>query len=544
MNTLASQKSQSWLSWFLRGVLVLSFLVLVSRMFEIQIIKGAYFRSLSEENRVRHIPIPAPRGRILARGGEELATNLEIKKRIEFSPEGGYTLTDDLSGASQDEIMTDYKRVYPLGAAAAHAVGYLAEAGDTEVGKIDPKCPDRGPVLLGALVGKTGLEQSYQCELSGVPGEELIEVNTMGKKISSLGRRDPVPGHDLVTTIDFNLQSEVAQDMQAKKGAAIVSDPKGNILAFYSEPSFDPNLLITRSDNQKITSLFSDTNLPFFDRVISGTFHPGSVFKPVVAISALEEGAIDKNYTFTDPGVITVSGYTYSNWYLTEFGRTEGTIGLTRAIARSTDTFFYKIGELTGPSGIAKWADKFGLNRPTGVDIPGEAEGLIPTPDWKKEKIKEIWFLGDTYHMSIGQGYVALTPIELNTYISAIAANGQLCQPRFNKNIPLLCQNLNVKQNNLDLVKEGMKEACQSGGTAFTFFDFGQKYGGTQVACKTGTAEVGTDGTPHAWFTFFAPADNAEIVSTILIEKGGQGSTVAGPIARKIADFYFQALKQ
>jgi penicillin-binding protein 2 len=223
---------------------------------------------------------------------------------------------------------------------------------------------------------------------------------------------------------------------------------------------------------------------------------------------------------------------------------TEGTIGLARAIARSTDTFFYKIGEMVGPDNIAKWAETFGLNKQTEIDIPGETKGLIPSPDWKKETLKENWFLGDTYHMAIGQGYVALTPVELNTFITSIAANGNLCKPRFNQEIPAVCKKIGVSQDNLNLVKDGMKQACAQGGTAQTFFNFPDTYGGTEVACKTGTAEVEIDGKPHAWFTFFAPIEKPEIVMTVLVERGGQGSSVAGPIARKIADFYFQGLKQ
>lgn len=534
----------------MRGTLILLFLILVAKLFEVQIIKGAYYRNLSEQNRIRHIPIPAPRGRILARGGEELATNVEVKKRIKYGIDGNFELTDDLTGASPDEIVTDYKRVYPLLDKFAHASGYLSQANGQEVGKINPNCPDRGPIASGTLVGRTGLEEEYQCELMGVPGEELIEVDTRGAKIRSLGRRDPIPGIDIKTTIDYNLQIEVATDVQenaspVKKGAAIVTDATGAILAFYSGPSFDPNNLSS--------DLFQNPDLPLFDRVISGTFHPGSVFKPVVALAALEENAIDKNFQFTDPGVITVNGYSYSNWYLTEYGRTEGQINLVRAIARSTDTFFYKIGEMTGPVNIAKWADIFGLDKVTGVDLPGETKGLIPTPDWKKKVKKEAWFLGDTYHMAIGQGDVSVTPIELNSYISAIANGGRLCTPHFVD--PALqnfqCEQLNVKKENLDLVKEGMRQACSMGGTAYTFFDFASTHGGTTIACKTGTAEVGTDGIPHAWFTFILPAEASaqagtppQIVATILIERGGQGSEVAGPIARKIADFYFQGLKQ
>lgn len=538
MNSLAS-KSESWLPWFLRGILIVGFLILSAKLFETQIIKGSYYRALSEENRIRHIPIPAPRGRILARGGELLAGNLDVPKVIKFNPNGSYTITDDLTGVDPSEIIKDYRRIYPLGDKFAHASGYLSQVGGDAVGKIDPDCPEKGPRVSGMLVGTTGLEAEYQCELQGIPGEELIEVNTQGKKVRTLGRRDPVPGGDIKTTIDYGLQQEVANDMNGKKGAAIITDTQGQILAFYSEPSFDPNLLVNRNDPKAISALLSDTDLPFFDRVISGTFHPGSVFKPVVSIAALQEGAIDKSFLFTDPGVITVNGFSYSNWYLTEYGRTEGTIGLTRAIARSTDTFFYKVGEMVGPNNIAKWADALGLNKPTGIDIPGETKGLIPTTDWKMSQIKEPWYLGDTYHMAIGQGFVAITPAEENAYIEAIASNGNLCQPRFDQGSPAKCTRIDIRQNNLEQVVEGMKEACENGGTAYTFFDFPAKHNGQTIACKTGTAETASDGTPHAWFVLFSPIENPKVVATILVEHGGQGSQVAGPIARKIMDYYF-----
>jgi penicillin-binding protein 2 len=259
----------------------------------------------------------------------------------------------------------------------------------------------------------------------------------------------------------------------------------------------------------------------------------------LVAIAALEAGVIDKDFIFDDKGIITVNNYSYTNWYFTEYGRTEGPIGLVKAIARSTDTFFYTIGQMAGPDAIAKWAKVFGLDTPTGVDLPGETKGLIPTPEWKEATVKEPWFLGNTYNMSIGQGDVSVTPIEINTYISSISIGGKICKPRFNLNETASCRNVDVSQNNLNLVKEGMEGACSTGGTAYTFFDFGQKHGGMSVACKTGTAEVSTDGVPHAWFTFYAPAESPKIVATILVERGGEGSSIAGPIARKIADYYF-----
>ena len=539
MNSLSAARSQSWLPWFLRGTLILLFLILFAKLFEVQVIKGKYYQTLSQENRIRHVAIPAPRGRILTRSGEELATNVEIKKRVKFASDGSFKVTDDLTDAKPEEFIIDYKRVYPLGDKFSHALGYLAQVGADEVGKINPGCPEKGPRASDVLIGKTGLEQSYACSLLGTPGEELVEVSAAGDEIRILGRREPTAGQDLKTTIDYGLQKEVASAMDGKKGAVIVTDTTGQILAFYSYPTFDPNLFVDKNNSQEIGSLLKDPGLPFFDRVVSGTYHPGSVFKPLVALSALQEGTIDENFRYNDPGVITINNYSYTNWYFTQHGGTEGSVDLVKAIARSTDTFFYTIGQMTGPNAIAKWAESFGLNTQTGIDIPGEVAGLIPTPEWKKATRNEPWFLGNTYHMSIGQGDVSVTPIEINNYISAIAAGGKICKPRFDQENAPNCRTVSVSQNNLSLIKEGMKAACRQGGTAYTFFDFSQKHSGIDIACKTGTAEVGTDGTPHAWFTFIAPAESPQIVATVLIEKGGEGSSIAGPIARKIADYYF-----
>ena len=539
MHPLSSVKSQSWLAWFLRGILILLFLILFAKLIEVQVIKGNYYKNLSKENRIRRVIIPAPRGKILARGGEVLAGNIEVKKSIEFTDNGGFVLSEDLTKSEDGQLVNDYKRYYPLEDKFSHALGYMAQVGEKEVGKINPDCPEKGPRRSDSLMGKTGLEESYECLLAGAPGEEIIEVDASGQEVRVLGRKDPSSGKDLQTTIDYGLQVEVASKMNGKKGAAIITDTNGQILAFYSYPGFDPNIFMNEGNSEKISSLLNNEDLPFFNRVIAGTFHPGSVFKPVVAIAALEESAIDENYVYNDQGVITVNDYSYTNWYFTEYGRTEGLTDLAKAIARSTDTFFYTIGQMVGPESIAKWATTFGLNALTGIDIPGEVEGLIPTPEWKKITKKESWNLGNTYHMSIGQGDVSVSPIEINTYISAISVGGSLCQPRFNMNKNPICRKVKVLQSNLDLVRKGMEEACTEGGTAYTFFDFADKHGGIKVACKTGTAEVSADGTPHAWFTFFAPNDKPQIVATILIEKGGQGSSVAGSIAREIADYYF-----
>lgn len=532
MQTLASFKIQSWLSWFFRGTLILGFLILFARLAELQFIKGDYFRALAEGNRIRRIPISAPRGRILARGGEVLVGNIEIKKRIEFNPEKGYEKTDNLEGAAEDEILTEYERQYPLGEVFAHVSGYLGQVNEDEAGKINPLCPEKGPRKAGTEVGRAGLEQEYDCILSGVDGEELVEVDTRGRKVRTLGKKDPIPGRDLKTSIHLGLQKRVAEAMADKKGAIIVSEPNGKIVALYSAPSFDPAVLSKGEDSEKISQILNDKSLPLFDRAIGGQFHPGSVFKPVVAIAALTEGKVDKNFLFDDPGVIKIGDrFSYTNWYFTQYGKTEGKIDLVRAIARSTDTFFYKMGEFVGIEKLAGWASTFGLDKETGIDIPGEISGLVPTPEWKKRVKGEPWFLGNTYHVSIGQGDLAVTPIEINQAISVISS-GNLCSPKIAEDPD--CKNLKIEEEYLELVKQGMVDACSPGGTGFTFFDFTP-----QAACKTGTAETNEDGKTHAWFTVFAPADFPELVATVMVELGGEGSRVSGPIAREIFDYWF-----
>lgn len=505
METIFSIKRESWLSWFFRGLLILGISILVGRLIELQLIKGSYFRALAEENRVRRVPIAAPRGRIFGRGGEILVDNRQ----------------------GQGEWIRDYK----LGSSFAHVSGYVGEVGKEDVGKIDPNCPEKGPRKIRALIGLGGLEEQYNCRLSGIDGEELIEVDTMGREVRKLGKKEPTPGEDIKTNINFPLQIKVAQVMEGKKGAAVVTDANGEVLALYSAPSFDPNIFVGARFEDEIQKTLNDSDLPLFNRAIGGAFHPGSVFKPTVALAALGEGRIDENFIFDDPGVITIDKFSYSNWLFSQYGAKEGLIGLVRAIARSTDTFFYKIGEFLGPEKIAEWAKKLGYGQKLGIDIPGEIVGLVPDPEWKRKAKGEAWFLGNTYHYAIGQGDLAVTPLQVNV-ATEIIASGSICSPKI-VGKPA-CRDLKIKDSHLKIVQEGMTAACSQSGTGLSFFDFTP-----QVACKTGTAETSLEGEPHAWFTLFAPSESPEIVITVLVEKGGEGSKVAGPLAREIADFWF-----
>lgn len=546
LQTLSSIKVQSWLSWFSRGLVILGFLILMARLIELQIVKGQYYKNLSNENRIRNVTIHAPRGRILARGGEELVGNTLIKKRL-VKGDKGFELSLNIDEARDEEIVTETLRNYKLESDFAHVSGYLGEINEDELNKVEAQCLNKGPRKLSDLIGRGGLEETFDCVLRGIDGEELVEVDSLGNFVRVLGRKTPQPGSDLRTHINFGLQEFVAETVEGvkqkynfSKAVVVASDAGGEVLALYSTPSYNPNYFV-RNDSQKITSILNDKELPLFNRAISGVFHPGSVYKPIVAIAALSEGKIDRNYRFTDTGMITVKSiygdYSYKNWYLTQYGGSEGEIDTARAIARSTDTFFYKTGELLGIDKLVDWSQKFNLDKKTEIELTAEVAGLVPSPEWKLKTKSERWFLGNTYHMSIGQGDLALTPLGLHTAIAAIANDGKLCPPRI-VNDPT-CTNLYIEKVNIDYVKEGMKAACSPGGTAFTFFDFKEKKG-VEVACKTGTAETNDiDYTTHAWFTVFAPVENPEIILTIMVEEGGEGSKVAGPIARTIMDFWF-----
>lgn len=533
METYQSSRTQSWLSWFLKGVLLLGMLLLFGRLAELQVIKGEYYRNMAEGNRVRKIPILAQRGKIYARGGEVLADNREIYKTIAFDEELGLVKKEASEETADSEKIVEWERKYPHGEALSHILGYIGEVNEEEVGKVDSECTEKGVRILGSSVGRAGFEKYHDCELRGVAGEELIEVDTFGQKLRTLGRRDPVAGEDIKTTIDLSLQKKLVEAMEGKVGASVITNARGQVLAMVSSPTFDP---------YSIGEYVDDASLPLFNRAVGGTYHPGSIFKMITATAALSEAAIDEDYTYEDTGSITVNEFTFNNWFYTQYGGTEGVIDLERALARSTDTFFYEVGGRLGIDKLASWAEKFGLGQRTGVDLPGEAAGLVPTPEWKKAVIGERWFLGNTYHVSIGQGDLLVTPLSANRTIEPFANGGQLCRPYLKRDLGDECQDLGISRKVLDEVVKGMKAACRTGGTAYPFFDFSIKSGQggeIDVACKTGTAETNEEDKTHAWFVVFGPTSDPQYVMTVLIEKGGEGSSEAAPVAREMFDYIF-----
>ena len=541
MESLEKSKKDAWLPWFYRGILFVFFAFLFARLIDLQIIKGKYFKSLSDENRIRRVTIDAARGKILSRNGRTLADNKIIERAIIFDPKEGYLKEDTWSNETEKKLIKETIRFYPISEFFAHLGGFINEANENEVGRISQGCEEKGIVVLGQKVGRGGIEQKYDCVLRGINGEMLIEIEAGGKKIRDLGMKDPIAGQDIKTNIDYDLQIKISELMKDKKGAVIVSDFNSNILAMFSSPSFDPNRFNSKIDKEYKNQILKRKDLPFFNRAISGTYPPGSIFKPLVLIAAFSEGSINKDFTFLDEGFIEIKtiygSFRYDNWYFTQYGRVEGEVDAKKALARSTDTFFYKVGEILGVKKLAKWGEIFGLNEITGIDLPGEVSGIVPNPEWKKKTKGEKWFLGNTYHLSIGQGDLLVTPIGIHQALSSIAGRGKLCKPQIVFSESKICKDLNVSDDVFDFVQDAMVQACSQGGTGFTFFEINEKNPG-RVACKTGTAETFDDSEPHSWFYFFTNGLKENINVTVLVENGGEGSKVAGSVAREIYDFW------
>lgn len=516
--------------------LIVGILTSLVRLVDLQIIQGGYFRALSEGNRVRRIVLRAPRGEIVTSDGFVLAKNKQVLMKAIFSPGGTVESFVEISKDSQEEEtgVVDYIRFYESGATAAHITGYVGQVNEDEVGKSNPLCPERGVFKIGDFTGRSGVEAYYDCLLRGVDGEQLVEVDTQGKFVRILGQKNPIPGANLSLSINQQIQEAAYAAMLGKKGALIAQDPTtGGILALVAAPSYDPNFFVKGEPGA--SAVLNDPEQPLFNRAISGVYPPGSTFKVATSVAVLEEGKVDRNYIYNDEGVIRVNEFSYSNWFFNKYGKLEGSINIVRALARSTDTFFYRVSELVGPDRIAKWAGILGLGRKTGIDLFGESEGLIPTPLWKERVKAERWFLGNTYHVAIGQGDILTTPLQVNLVTSLVAASGRLCKPKLVAN-QTDCQETGLKKETLQLIKEGMEGACSSGGTAFPFFSFKP-----QIACKTGTAEFGdaADAT-HAWLTTYAPLDKPEIAVTALVEAGGEGSAVAAPIVKEVLTRWFR----
>lgn len=545
------------------SVLFIALFVLVWRLFDLTLIQGHEFRALADGNRIRELIRHAPRGRILDRTGKVLADNIPTYRLIlPCEAEKPDPCTKILSQSERDALIikglsqgsyieNDYTRLYPAGAAASHVVGYTGEITREELG--DHYYELRG-YRPGARIGRMGAEAVYEERLRGRDGRELVEVSAAGTMTRTLGVVEEIPGEDVTLAIDRSLaQAATAAFPPEAKGAIVVSRPRtGEILALSTSPSFDPNIFSDPLPKEVAEELFENPDLKMFNRAIGGVYPPGSTFKIVTAIAGLEEGAISAKTLFEDIGELVIGPFRFPNWYFTQYGKTEGLVGLVKAIQRSNDIYFYKAGETIGITKLAAWAKRVGVGAPLGIEIPGEAGGLMPDPAWKairfdsatdRESRNDQWYLGDTYHVAIGQGYLLTTPLQVNAWTNVIANGGVLCRPTIEKKSSAVsnqrsanCKTIGIKKETVELITEGMKRACESGGTGWPLFEFK-----IPVACKTGTAEFGDpQNRTHAWFTAFAPIEEPEISVTVLVEGAGEGSDKAAPIAKKILEEWFQ----
>jgi len=555
------------------------FLILFSlflKSFSVQIIKGEYWRNLADENRIRSYPIKALRGIIYDKNKEPLAINVprldlviipadlnksreykeileklsglldieksEIEKKIldnsnlsypiiikeNIEREKALLLESEFSENPFVLIRKESRRQYETG--FSHLLGYLNKANEQET--------DQG-YLVDEYVGRTGLEQVYESLLKGENGEELVEIDNLGRTQDILAAKNPKHGKDLILSIDAGLQKQLysalkstLNNLSTSKAAAIVLNPKnGKILALVSFPDFDNTNLSEE--------MFIDPNQPLFNRVISGTYAPGSTIKPLIAAAALQENVIINQLNC--PGHLSVPDkynpgvfWTFNDW------KVHGTVDLIKAIAESCNVYFYTLGggsgdfEGLGIDRIAKYLRLFNFGEKLGIILPGESSGLIPSAEWKQETKKEAWYTGDTYNTSIGQGDVSTTPLQVAIATAAIANNGIIFQPQLveNQKTKIIRKGF-IEEKHLETVRKGMREAVISGSARF-LSDLP-----VQVAGKTGTAETFKGKEYHAWFTGFAPYSDPEIVITILIENGGQGSAVSVPIAKQVLNWYF-----
>ena len=589
-------------------VLCIAFFVLTWRLFDLTTIHGLEYRKLSDNNRTRELIIHAPRGLLLDRTGRPLTVNVPHYRLLKPCTGGG--VTECVSYLTKDEgdrltkqglpageyLEVDYLRQYPYEDALSHVIGYTGELSQEELSSDYYRSRNYG---LGDRVGRMGAEEVYNERLRGRDGKEFVEVDASGKILRSLGRQEALPGEDITLSLDADLSRVAAQAFPpGEKGAIIVSKPdSGEILAMYSSPGFSPNAFTSGMSSAQYQALVNDPALPMFNRAIGGVYPPVSTFKLIMAIAGLETGAITRDTIVEDNGSITIGPFTFPNWYFIEYGKTEGPVDIVKAIKRSNDIFFYKVGEALGITRIDEWAKKLGLGKPFGIELPGEASGLVPDPAWKEAHFRSpadlaarnnLWYLGDTYHVSIGQGYLLTTPLAVNMWTNIVASGGKSCKPTIAKRTSQKeernsCKDMGLKPETLSLITQGMQEACAPGGTGWPLFNFGVKknIGNREssagdssiasssgarspirdtlvpIACKTGTAEYGEplDKT-HAWFTSFAPipdqyvpddvkktdsyiSGTPELSVTVLVEGAGEGSNVAAPIAKKIYEAWF-----
>lgn len=587
------------------AMVLLCFGILTARFLFLQVLRYDHYQTLAESNRISLVPVVPNRGLILDRNGVILAENFFVYT-LEITPSKVPDLNqtiNNLSGlveiSDNDrkrfnkfraqsrnfesvpirshlteaeaakfavnnyrfpgvEIRSRLFRHYPMGNLGSHLTGYIARINENDVKRLE-ESGDIANYKGSDHIGKGGLEQSYERELHGITGFQQVEVDADGHAVRVLQSTSPVPGSNLILSIDSKLQQIAEQAFGTRRGALVAINPSnGEVLALVSMPTFDPNLFVDGIDAESWKMLNDSLDKPLINRPLRGAYPPGSTFKPFAALAGLENDKRRPPFFISDPGYFTLPGsaHRYRDWKPEGHGR----VDVVRAITISCDTFFYGLALELGIDRLAEFVGHFGFGKLTGIDIEGERSGLLPTPAWKQKRYKQPWYAGETVITGIGQGYTLATPLQLAYATAMLANNGVGVKPHLVASIrdsqtgitrPLPIQTLDripVSNENLELVKQGMLGVTIPGGTAASV-GAGAPY---TIAAKTGTAQVigiaqnqkynasqiDEYHRDHALFIAYAPAEAPKIALAVIVENGGHGGSAAGPIARQVMDYY------
>lgn len=456
------------------------------------------------------------------------------------------------------EIKSRLFRHYPLGKLGSHMVGYIARINEKDLQNLE-KSGDLSNYKGSDHIGKSGLEQFYEKNLHGSTGFQQVEINSDGHAVRVLSSNAPVPGDNLILSADSKLQEIAETAFGDKRGALVAINPKtGEVLSYVSQPTFDVNLFVDGIDTENWKALNESLDKPLINRPLRGIYPPGSTFKPFVALAGLESGKRTPPFSISDPGHYNLPGsrHRYRDWKPSGHGM----VDMQRAITISCDTFFYGLAMELGIEKLTDFVRHFGFGQKSNIDIQGEIGGLLPTPEWKMRRFKQPWYQGETVIVGIGQGYTLATPMQLAQATATLANNGISMKPHLVaqiqkaitgevQNIPAVIQDkLTLNPSNLDIVRRGMVDVTLPGGTAASV----GANAGYSIAAKTGTAQVigikqnakyNADNIDerhrdHALFIAYAPAEDPKIALAVIVENGGHGGSAAGPIARKVMDYY------
>jgi len=589
------------------GIVVLAaFSVLLLRLVYLQIVQYDYYRTKAEDNRISIVPIMPNRGLILDRSGtvlarnysaytleispakvadlektiDELAAIVEIRasdrtrfKRLRIEAKGADSLPIRTRLTDEEvakfavnryrfpgvDIQARLFRQYPLNELASHLVGYIGRINDRDVERIE----DDGLTAnyRGTdHIGKTGLEQSYESELHGITGYEQVEVDSGGRGVRTLSRTSPTSGNNLVLTLDMGLQEVAEQAFGENRGALVAIEPAtGGILAFVSMPGFDPNLFVDGIDLASWDLLNNSPDRPMVNRAIAGTYPPGSTFKPYMALAALELGKRTVQQTIYDPGFFQFGNHRFRD---DKVGG-HGTVDMYKSLVASCDTYYYMLGNDLGIDNIARFIGQFGFGAKTGIDIEGEATGVLPSQEWKRKRFlkteQQKWYSGETISIGIGQGYNAYTPLQMAQAMAGLANNGVIYRPHlvnYIENIrsgerapvePKVGRALTLKAENIEFIKRALAGVNTEGTGARAFakaeYTNAGKTGTAQVVAlkeneKYDEKRVAVRHRDHALFIAFAPLQSPKIALAVVVENAGFGARAAAPIARQVLDYY------